>query len=356
MKKSQRKIILQLLYIIVTFLVIFFMGFLDPEFQTLGKSLKDMKPNWLICAALCVLGFWCIQGGVLKYIARFVDSDVSYFRSLKITIVGEYYSAITPFSSGGQPMQMAYYKRYNVNLAKSSAILAIRMIGYTSAMCLIFLITMTLRGTYIYAHHQLIFWLTLLGFFINAGIVAFIICILVNEKLIRRIGNALIRFITRFRWFKQKREKMQASFDKGVRDFSDAGVYLRREKLRCVMTIFYSLLSVMFLYSITYCVYRSMNLNTESYVTLFTMQTFLYLAVAFVPTPGAIGASEGGFYVFFAGIFPQSSLYLAMLLWRFFTYYANLIVGAVVIISDEAINAVRSKRRSDDVQVNNDKT
>ena len=346
MKKSQKKIIWQLTYIIVTFLVIFFMGFLDPEFQTLSKSLSRMQPIWLLCAAGGILGLWFVQGGILKFIAKFVDTEISYSRSLKITIVGEYYSAITPFSSGGQPMQMAYYKRYNVSLAKSSAILAIRMIGYTSALCLVFIITMALRGRSIYENHQVIFWMTLIGFFINAAIVAFIICILVNKRLIERIGCAIINFITRFRWFKKKREKMQASFDKGVKEFSDAGVYLREKKLRCILTILYSLLSVLFLYSITYCIYRSMGLNTESYVTLFTMQTFLYLAVAFVPTPGAIGASEGGFYLFFAGIFPQSSLYLAMLLWRFFTYYANLLVGAVVVISDEVINAVRSRKKS----------
>lgn len=347
MQKSHKKIILQLTYIIVTFLVIFFMGFLDPEFQTLGKSLSKMQPVWLLCAAGGILGFWLVQGGILKFIATFVDTEISYSRSLKITIVGEYYSAITPFSSGGQPMQMAYYKRYNVSLAKSSAILAIRMIGYTSALCLVFIITMALRGSFIYDNHQVIFWMTLLGFFINAFIVAFIICILVNKRLIERIGHAVINLITKFKWFKKKRDKMQASFNKGVKEFSDAGVYLRENKLRCVITILYSLLSVMFLYSVTYCIYRSMGLNKESYITLFTMQTFLYLAVAFVPTPGALGASEGGFYLFFAGIFPQSSLYLAMLLWRLFTYYSNLIVGAVVVISDEVVNALKGRKKSE---------
>jgi len=49
-----------------------------------------------------------------------------------------------------------------------------------------------------------------------------------------------------------------------------------------------------------------------------------------VPLPGAAGAQESGFCVFFRGIFPEDSLAAAMLCWRWFTYYLLMILGLIM--------------------------
>ena len=43
--------------------------------------------------------------------------------------------------------------------------------------------------------------------------------------------------------------------------------------------------------------------------------------------PGAAGASETGFCIFLAGIYPEGDIATAMLCWRFFSYYLLLILG-----------------------------
>jgi hypothetical protein len=65
------------------------------------------------------------------------------------------------------------------------------------------------------------------------------------------------------------------------------------------------------------------------------MQSFLSLAVSFFPLPGASGASEGGFYIFFSDYFTKVPVYIAMIIWRFISYYSILIVGSIVVVFEE---------------------
>ena len=55
---------------------------------------------------------------------------------------------------------------------------------------------------------------------------------------------------------------------------------------------------------------------------------------AWPPLPGASVASEGGFYLFFAMFFPGEMMFVAMMLWRLFTYYANIVCGAMFVVFD----------------------
>ena len=331
-RKKSLKLLWQLVYIVGTFLIIYFLGFSDPNFVSIGQHLNEFNTNWLLLCGLCVLGFWLVQGVVLQYLTHTMHCKVSFWKNLKVTLIGEYYSAITPFSTGGQPMQMGYYKRYGVNFAKSTCILAVRFIGYVLSMCNFYVVTMIVRGQMIYESYNALFWLTTLGFVINFATVLFLLFILINRKLVLRIGMFVIRVLTKISFFKKKKDRMTEKFTKGVDEFATAGEFIRKQPSRSVIVLLLSVLSILCLYSITYCIYRGVGLQGAGYIDLFTMQIFLYLAVAFFPTPGAIGASEGGFYLFFALYFPENLLYFAMMIWRLFTYYSNLIVGAILII------------------------
>jgi len=54
----------------------------------------------------------------------------------------------------------------------------------------------------------------------------------------------------------------------------------------------------------------------------------LFASTSYTPLPGASGAQEGGFLVYFRGMFTDANLSVALLLWRFMTYYSSLLIGA----------------------------
>ena len=58
------------------------------------------------------------------------------------------------------------------------------------------------------------------------------------------------------------------------------------------------------------------------------------LSASFFPLPGGTGASELSFTVLFGQLFSGGTLFWAMLIWRFFTYYMYIIQGIGVMIYD----------------------
>ena len=56
-------------------------------------------------------------------------------------------------------------------------------------------------------------------------------------------------------------------------------------------------------------------------------------------------AQEGGFAVMFRGIFPDALLFVALMLWRFCTYYLSVLVGAAMTIA-ENVSSLRGKKGS----------
>ena len=76
---------------------------------------------------------------------------------------------------------------------------------------------------------------------------------------------------------------------------------------------------------------------------IITLQSVLYATVSDIPSPGAIGVSEGGFLPF-----PQFNLYerpilkSAMLLNRGINFYLPVIISSIIVI----INTIRRQEKA----------
>jgi len=345
--KKRTKFILQMVYIVATLTLVVILGLADTNFKDIGKHWSEFNLWWLTLGAAAIFAYWLLQTVVYNYTAGFVDAKISFWSMFKITIIMEYYSAITPFATGGQPMQIAYMKRYGISIAKSTSIIAIRFVGFTFSLCAFYILSMLLNGQYYISTQPAIFWLTTVGFIANFIAFSGVLLIMVNRKLVEKIGLFVIRVLSRFKLFKRL-ENLKDKYLLGVKDFAEAAEYIRKNKLKAVIVFGLSIVSVFCMYSISYIVFKAIGGTQHSLVELMSMQIFLYLAVSFFPTPGALGASEGGFLLFFAPYF-GSFVYLATILWRLFTYYSNLIVGGIVIIIDE-FSKLRMRRGGKNIE------
>ena len=346
--KGRRRLLWQFIYIFGTLLLILLLGGSDRQLVSLFSGRLALDGRWLALCVLAMVMFWLLQACAFAGIERIVDARTSFWVSLRITLFGEYYSAITPFATGGQPMQVGYYKRYGVSPAKASSILAVRYIGYLGTICALYLCALAANGRRVLTEYPVVFWLTALGFLLNFLSIVLVTLLLSRASLVRSVGERLLLWLTRLRVLQSHRERWLQAFDKGVREFGVAAACIYRNPLRCLGAFALLLGGVLCEFSVAYLVYRGLGLHEASYFELLAMQVFLYLAVSFAPTPGAAGATEGGFYLFFAMVFPQPLLYSAMLLWRLFTYYMQLLVGGALVVTDELLTLRRRRKPQPD--------
>lgn len=351
-RQKRNKLFWQFVYIFGTLLLMLLLGLLDPDLMKMFSGQLAVERIWLVYSGIAMIGFWSLQSCVYALLGRMVEGHVSFWTSVRITMFGEYYSAVTPFSTGGQPMLIAYYKRYGVGAAKATSILAVRYIGYISSVAICYIVALLVEGGRVFREFPVIFWLTVAGFLINFASIVMVVLLMVNPALVRQIGLWILRLVTRLPLLKGKREKWETGYLKGVEDFSAAVEYIRRKPIQCILVLLCSLGSVICEFSVAYLVYRALGLTVAGFLELFSMQTFLYLAVSFAPTPGGSGATEGGFYLFFAMVFPKNMLFSAMLVWRLFTYYSQLILGAGFVVADELRSIRRQRRQQNALQLN----
>ena len=85
-------------------------------------------------------------------------------------------------------------------------------------------------------------------------------------------------------------------------------------------------------YTVTYFVYRSFGLNSYGYFKLISLQALLFVSVASIPLPGAVGISESAFLKLYITIFGVANLASATIVTRGINFYLFMIISMFVTI------------------------
>ncbi len=343
-KKTKKTKIFRFIYIGASILVLVIIGLVDPNFRGMFEALSSLNIMWLYITIAVVLLYWLTDAWLLKDITSYIHrGKFSMLNSIKVSLIGLYYGALTPSSTGGQPMQVVYMRRRNINTGTATCIVFIKFIVYELALCTFYILAAILKGPAFRADSPSTFWLTTLGFLLNALIVIFVWLTMVRKKFATRCAHAIIRFLHRIKVIKDP-AKATASFDATIEDFHSAMQMIKKHRIRVLFSYLISFLNLTAMFSVIYCLYRAMGLKEASFISIVTTQAFLYLATSIIPTPGSAGAAEGGFYIYFSAFFLESMRFVAMLMWRLLTYYLVLFVGTFMIIADEIIMIRRKKK------------
>ena len=77
-------------------------------------------------------------------------------------------------------------------------------------------------------------------------------------------------------------------------------------------------------------IYRGLGQTAANFGQIIAMGCWQFTSAGYIPLPGASGAQEGTFSLYFRALLPGSLLLSGLLAWRFVTYYLVLIVGFCV--------------------------
>lgn len=341
MKKTKRLYRFSIIYITITVIVIALIAIFSPEVEEVFKAIASFSIWWLVACIGALLFFWISDALLLHDITSYMFKREPFLQSLKIGIIGLYYGALTPFATGGQPVQVVYMRRNKMPVGAATCIVCIKFVIYELSLCAVFLAAMAVRGSFYYSNYTEVFWLAMLGFAVNLVAVFFIILTIINKRLVLNFGAMLIRLFNRFRFIKDKEVAIE-HFTKTIDDYHTAASYISRYKLRAIGSFIISVINLGFLFVIPYFIYLAFGKTLHGFVDIFTLQAMIYLAVSFFPTPGTAGAAEGGFLLFFGPIFGRT-VPIAMLIWRFITYYVVLIVGMLLVVFEEVFS-LRKRR------------
>lgn len=311
----------------MTILLIFL--FHGNSLEQLVDIFHNLHPGWMMIALATVIVGYLLEALCNFLLCQHLTKKWNFGQSFMIGMTGLLYSAVTPFSTGGQPMQIYYMSKMGMQPGAAGAVISVKTITYQVVMVLYAILLLTLELPFFQTHVSNLSFLTLFGLAANLIFIAAVILISVKPNMLYKLLHKLFQFLHKIRLLKNPEgayQKVTQQLDTFHEGFKTMGKKGRLYLCVCLITIVQTTLTN----STTYFIYRAFNLNTASFWIIMAAQVFATMIAAFVPLPGASGGAEGMFLAF-CKIFFQSMLTPAMLIWRLMTYYSNILFGSITV-------------------------
>lgn len=329
--KNKKYIINTLIIFLITIIVLYF-ALKDNFNKTIEIILNANKILIFLSIAILLLAFLLQAYGLYK-IAKEYNNNLKFKNIFKQIVIVQFFNGITPFSTGGQPMQVYMLNKSGLSIANSTITILQNSILFQVALVFCGILAVLFNRIYsIFGSNELLAKLTILGFIFNVIAGIGLLLFTFSTSLAKKITFFFIDILIKIRIIKNKNKHIE-KWNKEFEEFENSGKKLRKNTKLSITVIAVNFLAFILLSLIPYFIIKS----TDPYSSITLVHSivgtiYVYLISAFVPIPGGSGGIEFSFTRFFSPIVIHNSVISAsLILWRFLTYYVPMIVGAIVL-------------------------
>ncbi len=311
---------------------------------------------WYILAAFVLFGVMFIME-TLKFtvLGKTSGCSLGFRKDMKTALVGKYYECITPFSSGGQPMQIYHLYKSGVPGAKAASITMVKygvhMLGFTVVAALVMGFgagQLSVIGSE--AMRRTILICGWIGFGINAFIPVFVTLVVFLPRPVSWTVNLFVKLLHKIKLIKNA-SKWESRIRQWVDDFAIISQFVYK-KPKVFLVLFLLCLGepiieliLPYLVLVAMCGGEVMGYQGGPLLFLvMALAMYATYAATFIPTPGNSGAVETVFMAAFA-VLTESVLFWYVIVWRFILYYTWILLGIGMNVHD-AFAKLQEKRRA----------
>lgn len=330
MKKKLNKKLNILILIIITLLVLYFS--LKDDFNAIVNQIFNMNIWFLLISFIFLFLFWIFRSYPMHSFCKKINPKFRYREAVQLTLRTQFFNAVTPFATGGQPYQIYYLKQCGIDYASSTGVVLQNFIVYQIALVVLGLIALTTNHLFhIFKEVYILQKLIAIGFIINTLVIVVMFIIAFSTKMNKILIDLGINLLTKLHIVKDKEEKLK-QWHENIRKFHNSAVVLLEDKKMFILNIVYNFIALCCLYLIPLFVIFAMGeFNLFSPGVAIVTSAYIMIIGSFVPIPGGTGGLEYGFVQFYGNFVVGSKLRAMMLVWRFITYYFGMIMGAIAL-------------------------
>lgn len=328
---NKKVIVFNFILIVVIFVGLFIYMVNVDGVQNILQILQQVDYKWVTIGLICLVIHWICEASNLHIPLKKMYPNQRFSNSFKVSMIGQLFNNITPFSTGGQPMQAYELTKTGKRVSDSLSVMAIKFIITQTALVVSTLVVVLFEFQFFAGLMKQYIWIAIVGFAVN--ILAIIVVILagVKKKIITFFTTPFIKFLGKIHIFKNAEDIIQ-KLDKSIDNFRKQFLYMKSEKKMVIKMFLVAVIQSFAYYSITYMVYRAFGNTGITFWQIIPTQAFLLLIMTFIPTPGSGLGAEGGFYLLFNSIFKEGTINMSILFWRIYTFYLPIMVGALFLI------------------------
>ena len=282
---------------------------------------------WILIAFCFMLGR--DVGFVIRY-RYLTGKQLSWKQCIKVTILAEFGTAITPSSVGGSSMAVLFLAKENIPVGRSTAMVFVTLLLDE----LFFVITVPILLLFI--PFDVLFskadalGTSVLALFIAAYIVKMLLCtgliigLFIRPQVIRWLIIKIFRLPFLRRWHKSA-AKAGDDIIISSREIKGKGLSYWTPLITA------TILSWCSRYLVVNAIFMAF-FPVHDNLLIFARQLIMWIVMVISPTPGGSGFSEFIFQQYLSDFIPLVGVVpLIILLWRLLTYYNYLFVGALIV-------------------------
>ena len=328
-KKSKiKKILVNLTIFILLIILTFSLVLKDQDVSQIFSVAAKVKKQYILFAVLAMSIYILGEAVNITRILKELGEKSKLISNIRYTLIGFFFSAITPAASGGQPMEIYYMHKDDISVANSTLALLMQL-------CSLQIVTITVGTISAVIHFEVLksglIYLLILGIILNSSALMLLIIAIFSKKL----SEGLIKFAVKLLKFFRI-----PNVEKKLESYQTSAKYIKEHKILMLKTVITTVVQMIAYYSVPYWIYLAFGLTEYNIFEILTLQAVLYATVSGIPSPGAVGVSEGGFLGIFRNAFPETIISSAMLLTRGANFYLFIIISAIIVM----ISTFREKR------------
>ena len=203
-----KKNLLSLLFIVLTLVIILVLAFSNSELTNAWDVLFTLDLKWVFCALLGWGAYMFFDMASLYYFLRKEKQNITLRYTLYVTLIGFYYSNITPGASGGQPLQVYYLSKRGVPVPIGTSAISIKF--FAQQLMLVLMTTVLWLSNRGFINTQLASakWAIYIGYAINFAAIPLILLVALHRPMVQAMIGFFVRLGAKMRLVKHPEEQM----------------------------------------------------------------------------------------------------------------------------------------------------
>lgn len=311
-------------------MIIFLFGYLclsENGLADLMKSSHEFNKTWLIMAVLChalnmVIDIFLVYRFTLTNEPNFKFKD-----AIKISMIGQFFSAVTPSATGGQPMQVFAMSIRGIDAGTATSSLTQKFLVYQAALTGYGIFAILVRLKYFLSLDRLVWGFTAAGFAAQTIVIAALILFSFNPKFTHKVIVFIFTLLSKAKILKEPEKKI-ITLENSLELFHKGNSELYKNKPLLFETLVITIVQLTAVFFIPYCVFRAFNMSGARVLDMICAQAFINMVSWVIPLPGASGGAEAASVVFLSPFFNESTIKSAVVITRLISYHLTILISA----------------------------
>ncbi|NJD03332.1 MAG: flippase-like domain-containing protein [Ruminiclostridium sp.] len=322
-----KKKIFKLLVVLSSAIILIALIFFTNGLKELANMFSTARLYWIGIAFGCMIMYWILDAAILHTIAGGLLERQPLKDTVRVTMIGQFFNAITPLSGAGQPVQAYVMVKDGVKPGHAASIMIIKTFLHQLIIVLYSLTAFILRGPLFADRILHFYYLYALGLLINIAFLILYALFIYKKAAGKKMLLFIFKLLKRMRL--KKAEIWQVKVESELESFGEGAVMIKTNAGILVKLIAYQIVQFTFYFSIPYFIHLAVESNHVNALDMITAQSMIILISLLVPSPGATGGVEGLSYLFYGMFFRQGYIIPVILIFRLLTYYSSIFFGGL---------------------------